>query len=142
LNQSLDNIAANMYGPSYRLINPQANRSFVFKWETFDLSTRWHCHPELELIYFIRGRTNAIIGNGFNEFEAGDLVLLGANFPHVLQENPTYRLQCPEEKPFGLIIQFKEDFLGVPFRDAPELHPLRNLFQRAKRGLIFGESEK
>lgn len=129
-----------MYGPSYRLINPQANRSFVFKWETFDLSTRWHCHPELELIYFIRGRTNAIIGNGFNEFEAGDLVLLGANFPHVLQENPTYRMQFPEEKPFGLIIQFKEDFLGAPFRDAPELHPLRNLYQRAKRGLVFGES--
>ena len=127
-----------MYGPSYRLIHPQANRSFVFKWEAFDLTTRWHCHPELELIYFMKGRSNAIIGNGFNEFEAGDLVLLGSNFPHVLQENPTYRLQYPEEKPFGLIIQFREDFLGEPFRNAPELHPLRNLFQLAKRGLVFG----
>lgn len=127
-----------MSGPSYRLINPQANRSFVFKWEIFDLSTRWHCHPELELIYFIKGRTNSVIGDGFGEFAEGDLVLLGANFPHVLQENPEFKQQFPEERPFGLIIQFREDFLGETFANAPELQPLRSLFQRARRGLQFG----
>ncbi|WP_169315655.1 AraC family transcriptional regulator [Haliscomenobacter hydrossis] len=128
-----------MTGPSYRLINPQANRSFVFKWETFDLSTRWHYHPELELIYFMKGRTNSVIGDGFGEFSAGDLVLLGANFPHVLQENPAFKRQYPEERPFGLIIQFTEDFLGETFKNAPEMQPLRSLFQRARRGLHFGE---
>ena len=125
--------------PSYRLINPQANRSFVFKWETFDLSTRWHYHPELELIYFIKGCTNSVIGDGFGEFGEGDLVLLGANFPHVLQENPQFKREYPTEEPFGLIIQFSEDFLGEPFKKAPEMQPLRNLFQRARRGLQFGQ---
>jgi AraC-like DNA-binding protein len=127
-----------MTRPSYRLIHPQANRSFVFKWEAFDLTTRWHCHPELELIYFRKGRANSVIGDGFTEFDEGDLVLLGANFPHVLQENPEYAQQHPGERPFGLIIQFTEDFLGESFKNAPELQPLRNLFQRAKRGLQFG----
>ncbi|TAE52265.1 MAG: AraC family transcriptional regulator [Bacteroidetes bacterium] len=127
-----------MTGPAYRLIHPQANRSFVFKWEAFDLSTRWHYHPELELIYFMKGRTNSVIGDGFGEFEEGDLVLLGANFPHVLQENPEFKREHPAEKPFGLILQFTEDFLGETFTKAPEMQPLRHLFQRARRGLQFG----
>ena len=51
-----------MSTPAYRLINPQANQSFVFKWEPFDLFTRWHYHPELELIYFIDGKTSGVEG--------------------------------------------------------------------------------
>lgn len=126
-----------MSTPSYRLINPQANRSFVFKWEAFDLTTRWHYHPELELIYFIKGKTNGVIGDGFREFQAGDLVLLGANFPHVLQVNPEFERECPDEKPFGLIIQFTEDFLGKEFLEKPEMKALKELFGRARRGLQF-----
>lgn len=51
--------------PSYRLINPQANRCYVFKWEPFGLTTPWHYHPELELIYFVKGKTTGVIGEGF-----------------------------------------------------------------------------
>lgn len=40
-----------MTEPSFRLIAPQANRSFIFKWEPFDLANRWHYHPEVALIY-------------------------------------------------------------------------------------------
>ena len=126
-----------MTEPSYRLIAPQANRSFVFKWEPFNLTTRWHYHPELELIYFIEGCTTGVIGDGFQQFEEGDLVLLGANFPHVLQENKEYARQHPQCKPFGLIIQFTADFLGADFFDKPELHSVKKLFQKAERGLHF-----
>lgn len=54
-----------MAAPAYRLIAQQANRSFVFKREPFDLTTRWHYHPELELIYVMEGATTGIIGDGF-----------------------------------------------------------------------------
>jgi AraC-like DNA-binding protein len=126
-----------MTAPSYRLIAPQANRSFVFKREPFDLTTRWHYHPELELIYFVEGRTTGIIGDGFQQFEEGDLVLLGANFPHVLQEDSSYMRQHPAAKPFGLIVQFREDFLGDDFLQKPETGLLQHLFKRAARGLLF-----
>ncbi|TDB59539.1 AraC family transcriptional regulator [Arundinibacter roseus] len=127
-----------MSTPSYRLINPQANRSFVFKWEPFDLTTRWHYHPELELIYFIEGKTNGVIGDGFCEFNAGDLVLLGSNFPHVLQPNPEFEKYNQQAKPLGLIIQFTEDFLGKDFLTKPEFKGISGLFARARRGLQFG----
>ncbi|MBU1820314.1 MAG: AraC family transcriptional regulator [Bacteroidetes bacterium] len=126
-----------MHTPSYRLINPQANRSFIFKWEAFDLTTRWHYHPELELIYFMQGKTNGVIGDGFREFQEGDLMLLGANFPHVLQVNPEFEKEQPEVRPFGLIIQFTEDFLGKDFLQKPEMKSIAGLFGRARRGLQF-----
>jgi AraC-like DNA-binding protein len=129
-----------MIGPSYRLIAPQANRSFVFKWEPFGLTTRWHYHPEIELIYFIEGHTSAVIGDGFQQFKEGDLVILGANFPHVLQENKEYARLYPNRKPFGLIIQFTDEFLGKDFLNRPELLEVKTLLQKAERGLHFRKS--
>ena len=126
-----------MISPSYRLINPQANRSFIFKWEPFDLTTRWHYHPEIELIYFIEGKTNGVIGDGFQHFEQGDLVILGPNFPHVLQENRAFVKEEPGCKPFGLIVQFTEDFLGEEFLKKPELKSINALLKKAQRGLAF-----
>ena len=123
--------------PSYRLINPQLNRSFVFKWEPFDLTTRWHYHPEIELIYFIEGKTNGVIAEGFQHFDEGDLVILGANFPHVLQENKAFVKENPGFKPFGLVIQFTEDFMGADFMKKPELQAINNLLNKVRRGIQF-----
>jgi len=126
-----------MTEPSFRLIAPQANRSFIFKWEPFDLTTRWHYHPEVELIYFIEGKANAVMGEGFQYFEEGDLVILGANFPHVLQENREFARQHPGCKPFGLVIQFRENFLGNDFLEKPELKAIELLLKKSRRGLRF-----
>jgi len=123
--------------PSFRLIAPQANRSFVFKWEPFDLTTRWHHHPEVELIYFIKGCSTGVIGDSFQEFKEGDLVLLGTHFPHVLKENKEYKRRHPKGKPFGLIIQFTPEFLGKEFLEKPELKSVHKLLQKAGRGLFF-----
>jgi AraC-like DNA-binding protein/mannose-6-phosphate isomerase-like protein (cupin superfamily) len=123
--------------PSFRLIQPQVNRSFVFKREPFGLHTRWHYHPEVELIFLMEGGTSAVVGDGFQEFEEGDLVLLGANLPHVLQESKSFVKQNPEVQPFGLIVQFVESFLGDDFLQKPEFRSIRDLLQRAKRGLRF-----
>ncbi|MFN4145658.1 MAG: AraC family transcriptional regulator [Runella sp.] len=124
--------------PSYRLITPLANRSLIFKYEAFDLTTRWHYHPEIELIYFTEGITNGVMGEGFREFKAGDLVILGSNFPHVLQENTEFRQQSPEVKPFGLIIQFLTDFLGRDFFQKSEFQHIGHLLERCRRGIQFG----
>ncbi|MCU0354116.1 MAG: AraC family transcriptional regulator [Cytophagales bacterium] len=126
-----------MLAPAYRLINPQANRSFVYKDGPFDLTTRWHYHPEVELIFFTEGRANGVIGDAFTEFEAGELVLLGANFPHVLQENAAFAEQWPDVRPAGAILQFTEDFLGRDFLQRPETSLVRQLLDAARRGLRF-----
>lgn len=123
--------------PAYRLINPQANRSFILKAEPFDLHTRWHYHPEIELIYFDEGRTTGVIGSGFQQFEKGDLVLFGSNFPHVLKEDPVFKCQNPHVAPSGVIIQFTESFLGTDFLHKPEMHAVLIMLEKARRGIRF-----
>jgi AraC-like DNA-binding protein len=125
--------------PSYRLIHPQANRCFVLKWEPFGLTTPWHYHPEIELIYFVKGKTTGVIGQGFREFSEGDLVILGADFPHVLQKHSQFAREHPSSKPFGLIVQFKENFLGEDFFSIPEFAAVNQLLKRSRRGIIFGK---
>ncbi|MEJ7589732.1 MAG: AraC family transcriptional regulator [Ferruginibacter sp.] len=129
-----------MTEPSYRLIAPATNQSFVFKWEAFNLATRWHFHPEIELIYIVKGKCSGVIGDGFQQFEEDDLVLLGSNFPHVLQEDREFAKAEPDCKPFGMIIQFTPDFLGSDFFFKPELREVNDLLVRANRGLHFNKA--
>ena len=124
--------------PSYRLINSQKHCSFVIKEEPFDLHTRWHYHPEIELMYFIKGRVSGIMGNRFREFSEGELLLLGPNFPHVIFDDSKHR----NTSPFGVVIQFKEDFLGDGFFIAPELKAVKTLLIKSKNGILFGKEAK
>ena len=126
--------------PSFRLINRQGNRSFTYKYEPFNLSTRWHYHPEVELIFFIKGNTSCIVGQEFTDFEEGEVVILGSNLPHVLQENSEFASLYPDVKPFGLIVQFRPDFLGENFFNVPELEFVNRFLERSKRGVRFGAS--
>lgn len=126
--------------PCFRLINPPANRSFVFRFGPFDLSARWHYHPEVEIMYLSRGKATGLIGDTFKEFKDGDLVLLGSNLPHVLQENNEYKRLCPRTKPFGTIIQFTPSFLGEDFLLKPEFRHIDQLLKRANRGIHFSNT--
>jgi len=123
--------------PSFRLIRNQANRSYVFKWEHFDLATRWHYHPELELVYFIEGDTSAIVGQEFMEFEQGQIILLGSNLPHVLLPDETFQSAFPDIDPFGLIIQFRDSFLGSEFFSSEEMKAVKSMMLMARRGISF-----
>lgn len=121
--------------PAYRLINSQRHCSFVIKEEPFDLNTTWHYHPEVELMYFARGSVSGIMGNRFNDFTSGELLLLGENFPHVIFENLKKKEQAYE--PEGVVIQFRPDFLGEVFFEVPEMKAVKRLLIRAKNGIRF-----
>ncbi|RYF98793.1 MAG: AraC family transcriptional regulator, partial [Chitinophagaceae bacterium] len=76
----------------------------------------------------------------FQHFEEGDLVLLGSNFPHVLQENKEFARNNPGRDVFGLIIQFTEDFLGTDFLNKPELKSIDTMLKKSHRAIRFRRS--
>lgn len=96
----------------------------------------WHFHPELELVYVNKGRGKRHIGNHLSYFNNSQLILIGANLPH---HGFTDRLTSKGRE---TIVQFKSDFLGEHGYKAPELHAVTTLFQRAKKGILFGVETK
>ena len=97
----------------------------------------WHYHPELELVYIIKGTGTRFIGDGIEKFSEGDLVLIGKNLPHMWLSDEIYF-----EEGSGLVseaigIHFKEDFLGMDFLNAMEMKPIFQLIKRAGQGIKF-----
>lgn len=122
--------------PALRSLGERGDCSMIVKDEAFGLHTPWHYHPELEFIYFREGVTDGVMGNGFCEFQAGEMVLLGSNLPHVLRENEPYVI-ASSSPPAGLIVHFRPDFLGEDFFSRPEWVAVRQLIDRSARGIRF-----
>jgi AraC-like DNA-binding protein len=96
-----------------------------------DNTPLWHFHPEIELVYVNKGKGKRHIGNHISYFNNSQLVLIGSNLPHVGYID---RLTTNGSE---TLIQFKPDFLGETFFTIPEMEKIKNLFERAKKGIRF-----
>jgi len=107
-------------GQSFKLFNPSLRKHFL-----------WHYHPEFELVYVEAITGIRHVGQHISNYMESDLVLIGANIPHL---NFDYELKTEYRQ---IVIQFKEHFLGEAFKEAPELNDIQVLFKRANLGLSF-----
>ena len=125
--------------PTLEKISPSFGSSILVKKHTeFLKETKafWHFHPEIELVYVIKGKGKRHIGNHLSYFNNSQLLLLGSNLPHT---GFTDRLTTNGSE---TLIQFKPQFLGANFFDAPEMLPIKDLFEKAKKGILFGIQTK
>ncbi len=123
--------------PHLLKIIPPFERAFVIKGDDIAWNNPWHYHPEIELLYCIKGKGTNFIGNSIRTIEEGELLLLGKNLPHTRQRDREYYQANATENPESIVIQFREDFLGERFFDLREFSPVRALLTRALRGLKF-----
>ena len=120
----------------FELVPRSEHSSFAlreFKLPAF--SNPWHFHPEIEISYIIQSQGRRFVGDRLDFFSPGDLVLVGANLPHVWLNDTVAR--SAETFAHSLIIQFREDCLGRDFFSLPELAGISKLLHAAKRGLQF-----
>ena len=54
------------------------------------INNKWHYHTELELIHFKKGFGTQFVGDSIENFEEGDVVLLGSNLPHYWRFDNSY----------------------------------------------------
>jgi AraC-like DNA-binding protein len=107
------------------LLTPKLNEVFY-----------WHFHPEVEIVYVEAEAGIRHIGNHITKYYGSDLALIGPNIPHL---NFDYGVKQTVET---VVIQMKENFLGLDFLALPEIAEIHNLFERAKTGLAFhGETK-
>lgn len=120
--------------PILEKITPSFGSSLLVKKHVEFLKTNkafWHFHPEIEIVYVNKGKGKRHIGNHISYFNNSQLVLIGSNLPHIGYID---RLTTNGSE---TLIQFKPDFLGDAFFNIPEMAPIIQLFERAKKGVRF-----
>ena len=117
-------------------ITSQINRSFslMFNPKLSDLFF-WHSHPEYELVYIKAISGSRHVGDHISTFERNDLVLIGANIPHL---NFDYGIKTDYEK---VVVHFKKEFVDFHFQHVPELYLVKMLFDNSKKGVAFDGEE-
>ena len=114
------------------------NSSFTASWDSYSHFLKiWHYHPELELVYIIKGAGTRFIGDGIEKFSEGELVLIGKNLPHMWLSDDVYFEEGSDLISEAIGIHFKEDFLGMDFMKAMEMKPVFQLIKRAGQGIKF-----
>jgi AraC-like DNA-binding protein len=101
--------------------------SFVFK---------WHYHPEYELTLITQGSGKRLVGDNYQNYEAGDLVLLGPDLPHTWVSNPSKK----KKNVSAVVIQFSEKFIQS-FLHFNEFKEVSSLLTSSSRGLAFSFHE-
>ncbi|TAN11258.1 MAG: AraC family transcriptional regulator [Chitinophagaceae bacterium] len=122
--------------PILRKIDTGYNYSFSVREDVGPyLYNHWHFHPEVELTLIRRGAGMRLVGDSMEPFSDGDLILLGSNLPHLWRSDPEYFKDKGDLHVEAVAIHFMENFWGDTFLDMPEIQPIKELLQRAKRGI-------
>jgi AraC-like DNA-binding protein/quercetin dioxygenase-like cupin family protein len=96
----------------------------------------WHFHPETELTYIVNGTGSRFVGDSIAPFGPGDLVLIGADLPHVWRNDAPAKARA--DHAHSVVVHFNDESFGAGFFDCPEFHQVRKLLARARRGIEFG----
>lgn len=113
-----------------------SKRNFIFKHFPSD----WHYHPEFEIIVITEGFGKRFVGNGIDDFKAGDIVLIGDNVPHFHMSDKVYYanndLYCCSEA-----IQFTRDVFPANMDTMPEFSRIVQLLKNSEQGIYFRNQE-
>ena len=99
-------------------------------------SSPLHCHPELELVYIKSGSGKKILGDTINQFNSGDIVLVGSELPH------KWMCEDKEQSPSSIVAYFNKNVFSEGFYALKESRRLTDLLAKAARGLSITGSAK
>tara|TARA_R110002049_G_scaffold294274_1_gene480825 strand:+ start:4934 stop:5806 length:873 start_codon:yes stop_codon:yes gene_type:complete len=96
----------------------------------------WHFHPEIEIMYIIKGEGTRYVGDSVQQFCAGDFVLVGPNIPHLWRSHEKYykekgpNVEC-------LLLFFREESFGSEFLSIAEMANVKKMLVQSKQGIRF-----
>lgn len=101
----------------------------------------WHYHPAIEIMYITRGIGTRFVGDCIEQYEEGDVCMIGPNLPHEWRNDDAY------DKESGLratciCLFFKREIFDPNFIRLPEMNNIRDLIERSRRGLKFTGNSK
>ena len=96
---------------------------------------RWHYHPEIELVHIEQGSGTQFVGDNIQNFQSGDLLLIGPNLPHYWRCDEKYFKGDSQLYAQATVLHFSADLSGETFRTLPENKAISELLDKAKWGM-------
>lgn len=116
-------------------------REQPFLWSPFHSRPSFHAHPEMELVFVEQGFGKRIIGNRVEPFEAGDMVFIGSNVPHVWLSDPAFYEEGSTLRSKVIITYFNSKIFNQLLGSLKEFDQIRRMVQQATKGIrIYGRT--
>jgi AraC-like DNA-binding protein/quercetin dioxygenase-like cupin family protein len=117
----------------FEQVTPSSSHSFkMFEYEQVEFDAPWHYHPEYELTLIIKSNGVRYVGSHIENYQEGDLVLLGSELPHCWKNAKSEGLAK------ALVIQWQKDFVGENWLERPEFRHIGQMLDRSFKGIHFG----
>lgn len=96
-----------------------------------------HFHELCELVFIQESFGKRIVGNHVASFNAGELVLMGPNLPHIWRNDDVFLDGTHDERAKAIVVYFPSDFLLQLTDDQSIISAMQSFINRSKRGLLF-----
>lgn len=101
-------------------------------------STEFHFHKECQLVYVVESEGKRIVGDSIETFQSDELILLGADIPHVWHNDKHYfELDRSQIHARSIALFFNPDKLLELLDSLLPRNKLGAVFARAKRGMKY-----
>lgn len=102
----------------------------------------WHYHPAIEIMYITRGIGTRFVGDCIEQYEEGDVCMIGPNLPHEWRNDDAYFDKESGLRATCICLFFKREIFDPNFIRLPEMNNIRDLIERSRRGLKFTGKSK
>ena len=102
----------------------------------------WHYHPAIEIMYITRGIGTRFVGDCIEQYEEGDVCMIGPNLPHEWRNVDAYFDKESGLRATCICLFFKREIFDPNFIRLPEMNNIRDLIERSRRGLKFTGNSK
>ena len=128
--------------PQLLKVSTNPLHSFYVRRDLQPTNNRWHYHPEVELIHIRKGSGTQFIGDNIRAFDPGDVILVGAQLPHFWRFENEINGNNSLPDADVTVAHFTLDFWGAKFLLLPENRVIREVLEKAKRGILVTGQNK
>ncbi len=113
-----------------------ANRQFRVKQvDEYFLNSPFHFHDTCEIVLIEEGYGKRIVGDHIDDFDKGDMVMMGPNLPHIWQTDNAFYHRRKDLRVKATVLYFAPAMVLNLVAGTEAAGPVESLFSKASRGL-------